>query len=139
MNDPLRCFLIDDDIDDQKIFSIITEEIDADIVCLFAGDGTEGLAKLNTIEQLPDIIFLDVNMPKMDGVECLQRLKQAERLKDIPVFMYSTTADPETVSATKKMGIEDYIVKPNNINDLVNILSDIYSKYKKRKKSASSG
>jgi CheY-like chemotaxis protein len=131
----LRCFLIDDDLDDQKIFSIITEEVDNTIECSFANDGVDAIEKLTNGLVEPDIIFLDVNMPRMDGVETLRRIKKNERLKDIPVFMYSTTADPNTVSTTKKLGAKDFIVKPTNINELASLLSCIFNEEKQQIKS----
>jgi CheY-like chemotaxis protein len=130
MTHSLRCFLIDDDIDDQKIFSIITEEVDNTIKCSFANDGVDAIEKLTECEVIPDLIFLDVNMPRMDGLECLRKIKKIERLKNIPVYMYSTTADPTTVTLTKRLGVKDFIVKPNNINELVNILTSIYSQHR---------
>jgi CheY-like chemotaxis protein len=128
--------LIDDDIDDQKIFSIITEEVDNTVMCTFANDGVDALEKLNNGTFKPDLIFLDVNMPRMDGVECLRKIKRSENLKNIPVFMYSTTADPTTVSATKRLGAKDFIVKPNNINELASILSRIYTAEKSQTRTA---
>jgi len=126
----LQCFLIDDDIDDQKIFSIIAEEIDDNVRCSFAIDGVDALEKLSGSSPLPDLIFLDVNMPRMDGIECLRRIKAADRLAHIPVFMYSTTADPDTVALAKKLGARDFIVKPSNITELANLLADIFSREK---------
>jgi CheY-like chemotaxis protein len=134
-NPSLKCFLIDDDIDDQKIFSIITEEVDDTIECSFANDGVDALEKLTSGNVSPDIIFLDVNMPRMDGVECLRRIKRTEHLKNIPVFMYSTTADPNTVAIAKKLGAKEFIVKPTNITELANLLSGIYNKERSQIKS----
>lgn len=131
----LKCLLIDDDLDDQKIFSIITEEVDNTINCSFANDGVDAIEKLNNGSVSPDIIFLDVNMPRMDGVECLRRIKKDENLKEIPVFMYSTTADPGTVSVTKKLGAKDFIVKPTNINELTNLLTRIFNKERQQLRS----
>ncbi|MCW3072722.1 MAG: response regulator [Bacteroidetes bacterium] len=130
MKSSLQCFLIDDDIDDQKIFSIIAEEIDNSISCLFASDGVDALEKLSGGSYLPDLIFLDVNMPRMDGIECLRKIKATKHLGHIPVFMYSTTADPDTVNLAKKLGARDFIVKPNNITELANLLADIFSREK---------
>jgi CheY-like chemotaxis protein len=131
----LKCFLIDDDLDDQKIFSIITEEVDKTINCTFACDGVDAIEKLNDGSVSPDIIFLDVNMPRMDGVECLRKIKNDQNLRDIPVFMYSTTADPNTVSVTKTLGAQDFIVKPTNINELTTLLTRIFKKERNKLKS----
>jgi len=127
---PFTCLLIDDDIDDQKIFAIITEEVDDSVICLFANDGVDGMEKLESCSTIPDIIFLDVNMPRMDGIECLKKIKKSPRLSGIPVFMYSTTADPITVQLTKELGAKEFIVKPANIIDLGNTLARIFQKEK---------
>ncbi|MCW3104443.1 MAG: response regulator receiver protein [Bacteroidetes bacterium] len=130
MKPSLQCFLIDDDVDDQKIFSIIVEEIDDSITCSFACDGVDALEKLSRGSYIPDLIFLDVNMPRMDGIECLRRIKARGELDHIPVFMYSTTADPDTMKLTKQLGARDFIVKPSNIADLTALLSTIFTKEK---------
>jgi CheY-like chemotaxis protein len=131
----LKCFLIDDDIDDQKIFSIIVEEVDPTILCSFASDGVDALEKLKSGSIKPDIIFLDVNMPRMDGVECLEKIKQLKNLDAIPIFMYSTTADPNTVMETKKLGAKDFIVKPTSIMELASILTGIFNNEKAHSRS----
>ena len=122
--------MIDDDVDDQKIFSIIAEEIDDSVTCTFASDGVDALEKLRSGSCSPDLIFLDVNMPRMDGIECLKRIKATKELDHIPVFMYSTTADPDTMRLTKQLGAREFIVKPSNIADLSAVLSTIFSKEK---------
>lgn len=134
MTHSLKCFLIDDDIDDQKIFALITEEIDHTIDCSFAKDGVDALNKLKGL-YVPDVIFLDVNMPRMDGIECLERIKSIEHLRRVPVYMYSTTADPSTVVITKELGAKEFIVKPADINVLASLLTDIFNRVKERARS----
>src|ERR1043165_8147131 len=83
--------IIDDDKDDRFFFRLAIEEIDPAILYTEAKDGADALKVLTSATELPDFIFLDINMPRMNGVECLVELKTIERLKDIPVIMCSTT------------------------------------------------
>jgi CheY-like chemotaxis protein len=84
--------------------------------CLEAENGVEALKLLRSSQSLPDFIFLDLNMPKMDGRECLKELKKDDTLKDIPVIIYSTSEYSLDITATKELGADYFLTK----------LSDIY-------------
>ncbi len=119
-------FLIDDDIDDQEIFSIALEGTNVETNCVFANDGIIALEKLNNDEALiPDLIFIDMNMPRMNGQQCLVELKKIDRLKSVPVYMYSTSADPQSIAQNKQLGAEDFILKPSDIAQLSSMLGNI--------------
>ncbi|MEO8147468.1 MAG: response regulator [Bacteroidia bacterium] len=118
--------LIDDDTDDHEIFNIALLDADESARCIFASDGLHALEKINTDQTfIPDFIFLDVNMPRMNGQQCLREIKKIERLKDVPVFMYSTTSDPAIIAENIKSGATDFIIKPADITVLTGILSNI--------------
>src|ERR1700755_558562 len=90
----IRCFLIDDDIDDQEIFSMALAEIDPTIQCTLAGDGPQALEMLEAMAtDLPDYIFIDMNMPKMNGIACLKAIKNLDHIESARVYMFSTTSD----------------------------------------------
>jgi iron complex outermembrane receptor protein len=119
-------FLIDDDMDDHEIFSYAMEKADENVQCVFANDGIHALEKINSEEAfVPDFIFIDVNMPRMNGRQCLLELKKIDRLKNTPVFMYSTSADPNEIEENIKLGATDFIIKPSDVNDLSGILRRI--------------
>ncbi|MEJ7738163.1 MAG: TonB-dependent receptor plug domain-containing protein [Chitinophagaceae bacterium] len=119
-------FLIDDDIDDQEIFCAALQTIDTSINCEVADDGILALERLmDKKDFLPDYIFIDLNMPRINGVECLAETKKIDRLKSVPVFMFSTSPGPEAVMANKMLGAQRLIVKPANFNNLVAVLSGI--------------
>jgi len=118
----LNCFLIDDDPDDQEIFCMALEDMGEDINCRYASDGVEALKVLEDAAYIPDYIFIDMNMPRMNGNECLQQIREIGRLKDVPVYMYSTSADPEAVAATKELGAAGFIVKPTSVSELTKTL-----------------
>jgi CheY-like chemotaxis protein len=118
----MRCFLIDDDQDDHEIFAMAVKEFNDSIHCYFAADAIEALEKLNSDDFLPDCIFIDINMPRMNGIECLERIKRVKRLHPVPVCMYSTSADPDIVMRSKELGAKDFIVKPASVSALSKLL-----------------
>ncbi len=89
-----------------------------------AGDGEEGLQKMKEI--LPDIILLDIVMPKMDGIEVLEHMKESKDLAEIPVIVVSNSGQPVEIDKVRKHGVEDWIVKtefdPQEVVDKVNTL-----------------
>jgi iron complex outermembrane receptor protein len=129
MNYKPTVFLIDDDTDDQEIFSLALESTKKSVNCVFANDGIEALQTLtSSADFTPDFIFIDMNMPRMNGQQCLTEIKKIERLKDVPVYMYSTSIDPLTADENKSMGATDFIVKPADISVLTEILSRILNR-----------
>jgi CheY-like chemotaxis protein len=106
--------LADDDRDDTELFQEALASIDPGIVFHSAGDGQEALYKLERLHQKPDIIFLDINMPVMNGWQCLKQIKLCEEYKDIPVVIYSTSSYQREVSIALDLGAMCYLVKPND-------------------------
>jgi CheY-like chemotaxis protein len=128
MKKDIFCFLIDDDADDRDIFLMALGEIDADIRFDYAINGKEGIEKLkNKKEDLPDFIFLDLNMQVMDGRECLRELKKIATVADIPVIIYSTTLNENIIYETLNMGAFDHIEKPTKIGVLKDYLKRVIS------------
>jgi CheY-like chemotaxis protein len=120
--------LIDDDLDDQEIFIMCVKSIGRNIDCSTASNGADAIAMLeSTKEYIPHYIFLDVNMPKMNGIECLKLLKQIDRLKDTKIFMYSTTSETSVVEKCKDLGADEFIIKPAKTIDLKKKLAEIFS------------
>jgi CheY-like chemotaxis protein len=120
---PARCFLIDDDLDDQEIFVMAIQQFDASIRCDFANDGAKALEQLKAdAVDVPDCIFIDVNMPRMNGIEFLEQIKKIDHLKNVPACMFSTSADPTLEVKAKALGAVDFIVKPADITVLSEVL-----------------
>lgn len=110
---------MDDDQDDQLLFKEALHEAKNSVIYQSACNGIDALDKLNSqLENLPDLIFLDVNMPKMNGIDCLKELKKSDSLKNIPVLMYSTSSFSEYKKQCFANGALDYIVKPDDFNQL---------------------
>ena len=118
--------LVDDDHDDQLLFKEALSEADNTIMYRSAFNGIDALEKLSSKEiRLPELIFLDVNMPKMNGIDCLKELKKSETLKNIPVMMYSTSSFSEYKKECFENGAIDYIVKPDDYKQLCLKLKNI--------------
>jgi CheY-like chemotaxis protein len=120
-----KLLLIDDDEDDQEIFMSATSSISQEIRCVAISDATKALHGLSAQELDPDIIFLDLNMPVMNGQQFLTEIKKREKLKDIPVIIFSTSSQPRTIEAMKRLGAHDFITKPGLFDELVSILTPI--------------
>ncbi len=123
--------LADDDIDDKALFAEAIESIDATVLCHYAEDGTEVLSILNksTPSAYPHMIFLDVNMPIMNGWDCLKELKKDERYRDIPVVVYSTSSHQIEVNIAFKLGAICFFTKPATFKELKAALHIIVANY----------
>lgn len=116
---------IDDDFEDTEIFHEAITSVDPDVVFYTASDGYEGFKVLEQITVVPDFIFLDVNMPRMNGKDFLKQIKKKVMFRSIPVIMYSTTSHQEEILAYKKMGAHDFIRKPDSFEALRHTLNEI--------------
>jgi CheY-like chemotaxis protein len=134
MENPARtCLLIDDDLDDQEIFTLALEKADRNFTCVIANNGFEGLKYLNNkANPLPHYIFLDLNMPLMNGKECLVEIKKQSFLRHIPVIIYTTSSLQDDVIQTRKLGAADFITKPPSIPDLSAKLVAVFKSLKER-------
>lgn len=118
--------LADDDEDDRLFFIEAFEELKMQTKVTVYKDGFTLMDALNQSGSiLPNILFLDLNMPKKSGLECLQEIKNNDRFKDIAIAIYSTSASEEDIEDTFVNGANIYIKKPNNFNILKKILSDV--------------
>ena len=119
-----KVLLVDDDADDRKYFVEALREIDASIECTTAKDGEQCLAILaNPASILPDFIFLDLRMPKVNGKECLLKIKDTELLKHIPVIIYTASKEIEQSEEMQGLGAVRFISKPNEPEEIFYVLS----------------
>jgi DNA-binding response OmpR family regulator len=132
MNKEKICFLIDDDLDDQEIFALALQEVDENFKCLTANSGYEALQKLSFANSVvPDYIFLDLNMPRMNGKECLIEIKKFEKLNKIPVIIYSTSSSQNDIIDAQRLGASNFITKPFSIAELTDKLLDFFKNIKR--------
>lgn len=117
----MRIFLIDDDHEDHEIFEMALEEsgVEAELTCY--DNSIEGIQLLKALEaqKRPDFVFLDLNMPKLNGKECLKDLANNGVLSDLKVIVYSTSSNQHDISESKLLGAFDYLVKPVSFKVLV--------------------
>lgn len=129
MSREINCFLIDDDVDDQEIFLSVLQTLTPAVHCDTAVNGKEALQKLLGLEVNPDLIFLDLNMPLMNGKQFLVAMKSHDKIKNIPVIILSTSADKESILETKALGAKQFITKPDKFsvwqNTLESVLHDL--------------
>lgn len=119
MNGKKLLMIVDDDADDREFFCDAVKEIDLSIKYIVAVNGVEALEKVrHDCKQLPDLIFLDLNMPKMDGRTCLAELKKDEQLKHIPVIIFSTSSSSKEVEETHELGAVYFLTKPTDFKKL---------------------
>jgi CheY-like chemotaxis protein len=113
----------DDDQDDQLLIKQAFQKYDNSIKVQSAFNGEEALTQLNNLDaqQLhPCLIILDINMPKMNGKEALVKIRQSEKLKNIPVVLFSTSSGAMDKAFAKKWDAE-FFSKPLNYPDLISI------------------
>jgi CheY-like chemotaxis protein len=118
--------IVDDDEDDRDLFSEALNQIDPSITCSMAKDGEEALRmlKLHRVRK-PDMIFLDLNMPRINGIQCLKELKNDFALCNIPVVIYTTSKLKADKEITAKLGAVDFISKPTSFTILVSTLKTV--------------
>ncbi len=115
--------LIDDDPDEWDIFNEALQLVSESCKCTYADGALDGLNMLRYIR--PDVIFLDINMSKVNGFECLQRIKQIDNFAMVPVIIYSNGIQGDTFEKAMKMGANACIRKPAGIPDLVKVLRHV--------------
>lgn len=117
--------LVDDDIEDIDVFIEAISILDKSILCRSETNPIVALEKLLNSEDLPDLIFLDYNMPVINGNEFIDKMRAVEKLQSIRIIVYSSYSE----SAAEQLSIihdtESYICKPNSFNELVLVLKNI--------------
>ena len=111
---PLNILLADDDSDDCLFFNKALKELTIPNILKIVHDGEQLMHLLiNETPELPHILFLDLNMPRKNGFECLTEIKLSEKLKQLPVIVFSTSFEQEMVNLLYKNGAQYFIRKPS--------------------------
>jgi two-component system response regulator len=127
---------VDDDQDDNELFVEVVREINStgslrpgeQIECLTVTDALKASELLNRLEKLPDLIFLDINMPIMDGREFLKILKAHPIFRTIPVLMFSTAFSDIDLKEFKILGVAGCVRKPCGFTDLIRVVKEAIAK-----------
>ena len=124
--EPIHILLADDDEDDRLFFKEAFEESKINTHVKIVNDGVELMDHLTKDDiQLPNILFLDLNMPRKTGTDCLLEIKRTEHLKDIAIVIYSTSSSEKDIEETFVQGANVYIKKPSDFNMLKKILEQV--------------
>jgi CheY-like chemotaxis protein len=121
-----KILLADDDDDDRMIFTDAFKEVKIKTKLEVVKDGNELMDFLKQPQnELPDVLFLDLNMPCKSGMECLAEIKSDGRLKDMAIVIYSTSASENDIEETFVKGANVYLQKPNDFGVLKKLLSEV--------------
>jgi len=119
-----KVLLVDDDEDDREFMLQVLGDSFPEVACTIAVNGRDAFARLESYR--PDIIFLDLNMPLMDGRQFLRLIKQRADLAEIPVVILSTSSDVETIAEAKSLGAKEFITKPDKLAGWVGVVERIF-------------
>ena len=120
--------LADDDVESREIFIEAIKEVAPQVNVRVADNGRDLMGfLLNRPATLPDLIFLDLNMPLKNGHECLEEIRSNDELKDSPVIIYSTSSSLQHIDETYKRGADFYVPKPDSFKELKWIANKILS------------
>jgi CheY-like chemotaxis protein len=120
---PLNLLLADDDIDDCFFFQEALEEFPIPTRLTTVHDGVQLMQLLAAIhESLPDALFLDLNMPRKSGFDCLAEIKTIDALMHLPVIIYSTSLNGEVIDLLYEKGVQYYICKPGDYDKLKKVI-----------------
>ena len=118
--------LIDDDEDDREVFSSIVTEAYPQISLSVAANGRQALSDLRNAPHPPDLIFLDLNMPLMNGRQFMEAIRSDQKLQRIPVVILTTSSDSKTITEMKALGARDFITKPDKYSAWEKMLNEFF-------------
>jgi|TARA_R110000868_G_scaffold306193_3_gene567256 CheY-like chemotaxis protein len=123
-NSDFQILLADDDEDDCMFFKEALNELS---LCATLKTVNNGVALMdfleNNLSNLPQVLFLDLNMPRKSGTECLSEIKQCEKFRHIPVIIYSTSSNIDVMDQLYCQGAQYYIRKPGDFSNLKSVIS----------------
>lgn len=116
--------LVDDDREELSLFMDALREVPGSYKCTYSDSAIHALEMLNYLH--PDFIFLDYNLPDIDGVELIARIKKDRKLNNIPLFLYSSVISKEKDNAAMSLGVTACIQKPGTIGEMSAILKSVF-------------
>ena len=124
----MRVIYIDDDSDDREFFCDAVKIVDTNISCTTFDNSEEGITFLNREDILADFIFVDINMPRLNGYEAVREIRSIARLNKVPIIMLTTSISSFDRAEFDKQAIK-ILKKPNRMEDLVQSIKNILSQY----------
>jgi len=133
MNKNGAIVVVEDDTDDQEMFNEIFKELNYKNEIIFFNDGQEALAYLTAESSEPFIVFSDINMPKLNGIELRKQIHENEsiRIKTIPYLFFTTSAAQDDVIDAYSKSIQGFFVKPSSFQDLRELIKIIIEYWQK--------
>ncbi|MDZ4747073.1 MAG: response regulator [Saprospiraceae bacterium] len=133
MNKNGAIIIVEDDTDDQETFSEAFKELNYKNKIIFFNDGQEALSYLTSKTTEPFIVFSDINMPKLNGIELRKQIHENEdiRIKTIPYLFFTTSSRQEAVIDAYSKSIQGFFVKPSSFQDLKSLLKIIVEYWQK--------
>lgn len=123
----IKCLLIDDDDDDHELFAMAIKEVNHSFEYKLSKNGTESLNSLKeTTSTAPDYIFLDLNMPQLDGKKCLTQIREIEHLHKAKIVIFTASSNSKDIEEVSVLGASHYLIKPSNFQSLVTSLGSIF-------------
>jgi CheY-like chemotaxis protein len=117
--------MVDDDPEDIQLFCSALYECNKPYYCISVSSGEAALQFLSSTFILPDFIFMDLNMPRLNGKECLIQIKKESQFNNIPIIIYSTTSQNGEVEKLYRLGADYFFTKPVKTEVLVETISEI--------------
>jgi CheY-like chemotaxis protein len=115
-------FLAEDDEEDAFLFETVLSELNQDIIVKVAPDGNVLMSSLRQATLLPEMIFLDLNMPHKNGFECLSEIKGNEQWNSIKIVILSTSSQAQQIATAYENGADLYLAKPTSYTQFKNML-----------------
>jgi len=126
--------LADDDEDDRMLIKDALQEANPNLTVIEAENGKELLENVKESDDLSQsVVLLDMNMPKMNGIEAIKEIRAEPGLEELPAIMMSTSSNPDLKKKALAAGADDFIVKPNTFKALLDIARSILSRFLGRK------
>jgi CheY-like chemotaxis protein len=117
--------LVDDDPEDQFLVSRAFSSVKPSVAIQTLNDGDEVIPALTATDSLPELIILDINMMRMDGLQTLAALREAAPFRTIPVVLLTTSDNPKDRELSQTLGARAYYVKPFHYKDMVNLATQL--------------
>lgn len=126
----LSLLVAEDDADDRVLLGDAFAESGVDVSLDFVADGVELMERLETLDSqpgpsLPDLVLLDLNMPRMDGREALRAIRENERLRHLPVIVLTTSRAEMDIRVSYQLGANSYVSKPRRFDELITVLRSL--------------
>ena len=133
MNKHGPIIIIEDDLDDQDVLADVFKSLDYKNEIIFFSEGEKALEYLTATKIKPFIIFSDINMPKLNGLELMAKVRENEALeiKSIPYLFFTTTAEQKHVIDAYSKSIQGFFIKPSSYNEIKEVLKIIIEYWQK--------